>query len=116
MARTLRRDLARLAVGVLPGAGCDAALHRACVDKADLQQLLRMRREFANRGAFHRVYPVSDGARFADLLAHMHGLACSALSRKGEVGGVQESTPRTTWRLHALLSALAALEEGGAGE
>ena len=46
----------QLGVGLAPGRLCTEG-HTACIDSTDLRAIVRARREFANRGDFHRIYP-----------------------------------------------------------
>ena len=75
VAADLAESLAKLKIGVGPGAFCTQGKHTRCINKAALSHLARGRREYLNRGAFQRIYPSSDGDKHANLALHIHTIA-----------------------------------------
>lgn len=98
--------------------------HTTCIDSLDLDELVRARREYANRGAFHRIYPSAHLSPTA--LANIGEMAFASHLRIKNMryrtlpddpsvdnkrqGHGAVPTVRSTWRLHRMLLQLAKLE------
>ena len=100
VAEDLSHHLQLLRVGITPGFLCNLTNHVHCVDYKDLQKLLDSRREFVNRGGYQRIYPSSNGEKYAKLIKRMNDLIVKKFAETGT------ASPRTLWQTHHLQAAL----------
>lgn len=56
--------LKELRIGVEPGAHCNRAEHLSCIPRSFIPDVVKSHREFKNRGAFSRIYPIPVHATF----------------------------------------------------
>ena len=101
VAADLFHRLSKLRLGVAPGPACNARLHNDCMERRLLPPVIRMLREEANLGAFHRVYPSAEAGKYAKLAKLTHDLIVSARPT---------TEPRiaslTTWTTHRLATSI----------
>lgn len=119
VAAKLAAQLEQLGIGVQPGPLCDpaAAKHTTCVDKKDLRVIARTAREFENRGAFSRIYPIGDCDRYGALAEHVHTKMMLSAGPTSHVRArkLRSGKFKTTYALHSVACRLAAMQEGGSG-